>query len=79
MFGLLALMAVMLGMVSFVCYWISWELQDRRTRESFANRASKDLMKLFAVPRNALQGNGLGIRRAQRHGKGRRHSPVGSA
>jgi hypothetical protein len=46
MFGFLGFMAVLLAPIFPISYWISWDLQDKRDRSSFATTVWRDFVAL---------------------------------
>ena len=46
MLGLFGLMAVLLASISLASYWISWDLQHKEDRSSFATKVRHDFADL---------------------------------
>jgi hypothetical protein len=55
MFGFFGLMAVLLALVALVFYWISWDLQPRESRSSFATMAWHDFAALLTKYRRVVR------------------------
>lgn len=56
MLGFFGMMAVLLGSISVCSYWISWDLQHKDYRPSFARKTRDDLAHLLGK-RRGLVGN----------------------
>jgi hypothetical protein len=63
MLGFFGLMAVLMALISLGSYWISWDLQPKESRPSFATKAWDDLADLLGKCRRVAQ-NGERRRRA---------------
>jgi len=48
MFGFLVMMSGMMALAAAVSYWISWDMQSRDQRSSFARTVYSDLLDLIA-------------------------------
>jgi hypothetical protein len=46
MSGFFALLAVLVAPIFLISYWISWDLQDKRHRSSFATTVWRDIVTL---------------------------------
>ena len=74
MSGLFGLLVVLWGMICLISSWISWDLQDRRMRASFAAKIRGDLASLVGKARelarhfvqSAVVGPGRASRPSQR-------------
>jgi hypothetical protein len=62
MLGFFGLMAVLMALILLASYWISWDLQHKEYRPSFATKALDDLADLLGKCRRVLQ-NGESRRR----------------
>jgi hypothetical protein len=59
MLGFFGLMAVLLALISLCSYWISWDLQHKDYRPSFATRALGDIVDLVRKCRGVLRNREL--------------------
>lgn len=48
MLGFCAVMFMMASLIAVGSYWISWEMQDARSRSGFGAKACSDFAQLFA-------------------------------
>jgi hypothetical protein len=64
MFGLLGLMAVLLALISLASYWISWDLQHKEHRTSFAAKTWDDVVDVVERFRGVVRNGGARRRRA---------------
>jgi hypothetical protein len=55
MLGFLAMMSCFAGLVAFLSYWVSWEMQHKDTRPSFQTKIWTDLMDLIGKRRDSVR------------------------
>ncbi len=60
MFGFFAMMFGFLVLASAISYWISWDLQPKGTRSSFAITIATDLASLLTKCRGSVRNAGSG-------------------
>ena len=58
MLGLIAIMLVLFGLILLTSYWISWDMQPRGQRPSFATKVANDLVVLLAQCRAFVANRG---------------------
>ncbi len=59
MSGFIGLMAVLMALISVCSYWISWDLQHKDYRPSFATRAWDDIAHLVRKCRGMVRNGEL--------------------